>query len=485
MIRIYMFIGLVALLLSVQCGPAKDSVLFSGRGASQAEGISIDVLKDYRLTDSLQQALAIRLGCEAASQLALGPSDRSLYARAQAVQNAEDVYQSLLKEFFATDDELIRCMKRWSAAGASRSDDRLRGVKQLIKALSERGYSLTMLAVGGFGSHLTTNGTLWESRQLWAESANEIKDETGANEPLRAWRIECENSYAPDDVCAPQLLAQVKQLDIEHSVTDPAKNLFLIWGYSKGTNTALQALTTSRELRERTLAIVSLGAPIAGSGAIELAEPFVAEILRRQMAGDGDGSLQLPFPVLAALAPAMNWQETLAEFGRYMIGDAMTTVAAGAKSLRPDQRMSWLQDRFHRADMKREELAGFRKSTIPVFHLSALTHMGELRALPALTYRDGLVIDERSFSFDDTKQFPLSFMSMNYAINDTCVALEHSVLPKKYLPGGVESELIGILRSDHLAMGLSQTKDSGIPPSLIVDAVTEAVVERLKAEWFQ
>lgn len=86
--------------------------------------------------------------------------------------------------------------------------------------------------------------------RLWKPFAKELGDRS-----LRVWRIECGNSYASDEKCGPEMLTALESYEYDEPTTMPHK--YIIWGYSKGGNTSLIALANSKELREKTLALIS------------------------------------------------------------------------------------------------------------------------------------------------------------------------------------------------------------------------------------
>jgi hypothetical protein len=68
----------------------------------------------------------------------------------------------------------------------------------------------------------------------------------------------------------------------------------------------------------------------------------------------------------------------------------------------------------------------------------------------------------------------------SHPLSDTCVALEHSVIPKFAMPRGASAEVLTVLQLDHLSLGLSEKRGTDTPPSeAIVDSIMDSVAQRL------
>src|SRR5690606_22681046 len=90
------------------------------------------------------------------------------------------------------------------------------GVKNMYRTVRGAGSNkgLTIMMVGGFGSHLTDQGAIKDSRDQWEEFRGQLPEEE--RRYFRVVRHECTpNSYAADEICAPKLVDKFKALEEE------------------------------------------------------------------------------------------------------------------------------------------------------------------------------------------------------------------------------------------------------------------------------
>jgi hypothetical protein len=333
-----------------------------------------------------------------------------------------------------------------------------------------------MIVVGGFGSHQDEMGPLHGSQDAWrAYAAKAFPGDS--DPPVRVWRVECSNSYAEDDLCAPEVTRTIARLEAEHPTAHVPR--YVLWGYSKGGNTVLQALGESPELRDATLAVLTMGSPLAGATALELEPAAVKRALEQ-------GLPAVP-AALAALRDVAPVGLLLSEAsGDSMAAMRVSDVAAQAEVLlrtaatlssdaRAEFNATWLTSHdFSRAS----------GVPIPFFQVAGAADLPLLQPLPQLTIKDGAIATEAgAHTLDDVRLLAASPLLRDHPLYDGIVALEHAVLPKSVVPPGLRTELLALLAIDHLRMKLhgepSSDWDAPVPQLELVDALLDAMATKI------
>ena len=211
--------------------------------------------------------LSARIGCEQAAAWVAQPAGGAgefvstlTEMKAEALKRAgrEDRgrnWYSLIKQ------KIFNSKKIAEACSTPTNTTRPDGLSALVSKYPE---GLMILALGGFGSHTASEGTLTTSFEVWGKTHQPLI----AAGKLKFLRVECSFSYSPDEsFCASDML---KTIETALAAQDPSgKMRLLLWGYSKGGISAIEMLRTSPWLRERTAAVVSVGSPFQGSALID------------------------------------------------------------------------------------------------------------------------------------------------------------------------------------------------------------------------
>lgn len=434
-------------------------------------------LKDFshEVSATPLKSLGSRVGCRAASRFMLYPTSGSIKSAINAIYQSAAPYDTVLHEMFNSGAAERAC----NSSSLSKKQDPAHAMGRLIASLKAKNLGLTFVMVGGFGSHLTDEGALYESRRLWqARFGSDAKY-------FRVVRHECEpNSFATDDVCSPLLIKRFKDLessrgDIEHR--------YLFWGYSKGGSSLLKAFSLAPEMREKALALVTVGSPIGGGLPVSIARPILEQIAKKKAALSpaeratlntlltfGSGS-PLDFKN-SALAPKL---------GALLEDRELETLRAGFDSLAPDKRKQFIETELRTWNFTRKNLDPITNlRNLPIFHVAAAVDIAKLDPVPVLTVNSNgdIVTLPSSQNMMHLAELATLTKFRNHPLSDTCVALEHSVIPKGSTPPGAEVKLLAVLNMDHMSLGLSkegaQTKQS-IPHLEIVDSLMEGVMVHL------
>ncbi len=454
----------------------KEVAAPAGKGSGTMAGTTFDKLDGYESKSDVLAALGRRIGCERAAQWVSVPASGSLDKSLNKLAASDNVYKTFKDEFANTTAIKSAC----DQAGGTTSGvgTHVDGFLAIYKKVRDAGQGLTFIMQGGFGSHLTPDGALLTTRKLLNEQGKSLEAD-GVTRPLRAWRIECSNSYAPDDTCSQELVESIAKKEQEEPSSLP--HMYLFWGYSKGGNTTLQALGMSRELRNKTLALITVASPLGGGVAITVVEPALQEAIKSQAAMvNKNPAIAMAAPAAIAMPPDA-YRKTL----DLLTPENMPIVAAGAKSILPVNREKFFKDWLVGQDFSRDPDPVFKHEKIPVFHVASLVDVATLKPFPLLTMKNNQPIArEGSMNFNHFEEMALISTFKDYPLNDTCVALQHAVVPKNRTPANVETSLLGLLRLDHLSLQLaSGTADDGanVTPGLdIVDAIIDAVDQRLE-----
>ncbi len=473
---------LAALFFAVVLSNCKTAAKRRTAGSSLA-GDEQDVISlrdfQYETDNLLLKALSSRIDCKAAAELVILPASGSLKKTVTGTYQSPYPYEFLLEQLFNPGSRIAQCAPQSKKSAESE----LTGMRKLLSAARQKNLGLTFIMAGGFGSHLTESGALYDSRDLWSKAfAEDIK-----RGDLRILRHECQpNSFATDDECAPKIHTKFMELE----ATKTKEHRYLFWGYSKGGTSMLQALASFPDIRERTLALITVGSPFGGGLPMVMIHPLVESLAknRSEMTEFNRGLLgtMLSFGAGASLGNSASVAQKILPM---YTGPEFETVRAGIRSLLPSQRKNFLFEKVKSWDLSRSEpdpMTGTRD--FPIFHVAAALDVAKLEAFPLLsTDSDGnIVIQSGTQDLTHMGQLTSIINFRRHPISDSCVALEHSVLPVDVVPKGAKASLLGVLALDHMALGFSRRLDAlesapaaNLPRTAIVDAILDSASTRM------
>jgi hypothetical protein len=337
-----------------------------------------------------------------------------------------------------------------------------------LAALAPEG--VTIFALGGFGSHTSSEGTLTTSLRNWKTSQKELFN----RDQVRFARIECSFSYAPDEtVCGEDMLRQIKEFDAASA--SPGKHKFILWGYSKGGISALEILRRDGVVRSRTLAVVSVGAPLRGSVIMDRLSPALDSYAGHGVITGSSDTLGAD-----AIMKILTLWVGGSRAGAGAIMADFPLFRDGARSLTSSERERFLSTQLAPGAMARPD-----GTKIPVFQLAGLIDPRVLASMPVMTVRDGKLVP-RSNTVDplQTAQLAALIASLEHPLGDSCVALEDALLPvERAQAAGLDPRFLGLARMDHLGLRFHRQvgeMNHGIPDHAFVDAALSAVVAGLK-----
>lgn len=450
------------------------SVMDIGAGNGPAIDLGVELSKfSHQLDVVAIKEMGARLGCERASRWMSFPKSGSLRRSIQGVLASNTVYETVKDEFFNQAVVLAACRNGGEPA-RKQNDHGIRRLLQYIKGQNSSG-GLTLIMVGGFGSHIGYETSLDASVEAWDSLRDELEDDSFA-----AWQIECSNSFAPNERCAKELIETIikREMDYPRSTS----HQYLLWGYSKGGNTIIEALRQSKELRNKTLAVLTNGTPIGGSSAITMLEPAIKRVASAVGRTSGkllDYATAQPWAYLMTPAAYLVDDEMVAiKVAKLLTREESAQIAQGAAGMKPSVREDYLYKTIRNADFSRAD-----GRSIPIFHSAAVVDIATMEPWPILTVESGkLTFAENSFNTDHLGELGFTPVMRDFPLNDTCVALQHSVIPRDAVPEGLTSELIALFAFDHSAHRLTPLpgKQWDVPHLEAVDALIETMVIKLE-----
>ncbi len=464
----------VMILASACKTPGVDATKLSaqdGMSASSSSAVTSLAAFGYDVKPDLLQALGARIGCKHAARWVTHPKSGSVQTSVRRVVASTTVYDTIADEFFNHDAASKECERRQAA----KVTDKNAGIKALIAAAQARWPNevLTVVAHGDFGNHLEYEAALDESMAGWREITDVEETPT-----LDFWQFSCSNSFAPIARCAKEMADKVR----ERAGRNPDKpRRYLMWGYGRGGNTILEALRSDESMRERTVSVVTVGAPIGGSVAMDLVGPAMAGLAKSmaQLAGVGEAAVaQFPGAFTQMADYYLNKETLQGKLAEMAKAGELADVERGTSELRPAARQAYLKNELAAADFSRPD-----GTAIPVLHLAALLDLGYLVPVPEMTLKGGQpALTTKRFSYGHLASLGFSPLMRDYPLSDGTVALQHAVLAKEAIPKGLAPELLGIFRFDHFSNRLTPPADGRtweVPHLAIVDAVMQSVAARL------
>lgn len=456
-----------------------------GRGANHDGGSELlqapdDEVKlnefQYETDPTFLKALGSRVGCRQAGDYAVLPASGSMKRAIEGIYAAKIPYDFMQQELFNSPKTAATC----AAMGNMPQRENTDGMRDLINKAKAKNIGITFIMVGGFGSHLTEDGALSDSRALWAQTfAPEIE-----SKHFRIVRHEClPNSYASDEICSPKLIEKFKSLDAE---TGGMEHRYLLWGYSKGGTTILHALGLSPELREKTLALISLGSPIAGGLPIDIAYPLLESLAQRraELTPMDRTLLNTLIAFGAGGGLEVQAQSTMAKMAELLEEAQFDVLRGGFRSILPGVRKPYLFSTVKNWDFSRNTMDPLTsRKEIPLLHVGAALDVGKLRAVPVMTVdsNNRIVPQQSSQDLNHLSELAMLGTFKRHPVSDSCVALEHAVIPKNAVPRGATTALLGVLNLDHMSLGFSKpsVEAESVPRVEIVDALIESASQKI------
>jgi hypothetical protein len=419
----------------------------------------------YDLDPQLFSEVAKRTGCAAAQKWVATPK-LALTDIIRQLRLQTNPYRFLKENVF--DSYSVPCPKGDLVSNSS-------GIQGLHRLVTSKGYNLAVVIVGGFGSHLTDDGALSDSRQLWASSL--------PAESFSAHRVEClPNSFATDDVCVPSVRKSIQQI----MAREKKQTLYLIWGYSKGGSVALQLLAEEPEIREKVLALVTLAAPFGGGLPAKSVSPLIDEIDRLMGdLSDADRLLLAQLMMLQASQGGATLSKSVSDDALTLLkGSQLKQLRDGFTSLLPSNRYRFLKDRVAKWNLSRTRPHPILNSlSTLVYHVSAIVDLATLKPLPTPYFDadDRLALNTQGLNSMHSVESLLAFEFRQHPLSDMCIALEHSVIPKEFAPKGADIQMLGLLKVDHVANRLSNEGYGDKEPTVeIVDGIMAAITQKLR-----
>lgn len=447
-----------------------DPVLVSKEPS--AHGVTFEQF-DYDVDATSLKELGSRIGCDEAARWLSVPSSGSLTRSISSVLKSETVYQTLQAEFFDREKIRKKCLEGGAPPKKAMSDGLNEMLRYVQKTYPNDG--LTIVMVGGFGSHLGPVRSLDQSMAEWGKII-----ERQPSPVLRVWQIECSNSFAVEDRCAKELLDSLSAKERN----EPAlmKHHYLLWGFSKGGNTSLEALRLSKELRDKTLALVTMGSPISGSMTMLMLDPVVQKIASTVSSLTtplSEYAKKLPLQYLMTPASYLIDQTSQPiQIAALMAPKELEQVSQGSKAMLPQARKDYVYNTLKVADYSRSD-----GTPIPVYHGIALADLGDFKPVPLLTLKEGrLTWKENSHNSDHLAEMGFGAMLKDFPLGDTCVAMQHAVIPKDAVPKGLKPEVFALMTFDHGSLRFTPLEgaSSEVPNVAVVDALVSSLAVKMQ-----
>lgn len=453
----YRFIALTGVMLLASCRAQHSSTL-----DEYTTGADFTA---YEPNSDLFSEVASRVGCLQTRRWVLQPV-KPLKTIVAELQTQKIPYDYLRQNLFSHAN---------APCGDETSKSTLDGIQKLYKIAESKGYGLSVFMIGGLGSHLTENGALALSRARW-------KDAMPAG-TFRTERLECTpNSYASDDVCATNITGKIEAL-MQQEGSRP--HMYLLWGYSKGGTVVTEILASSPAIRDRTLAVVTVGSPFGGGLPMKKIVPIFDQLATRYQNLPPQEKLFYSGLVLAGSGDLSNLDQssTVAGIAKIFAPDQRETTLNGMKSVLPESRAAKLKNVVSKWNFSRSSnspISGSRD--IPFFHVAGTVDIASFKVVPDINITDSGQTKIEAGDFNSMQAAELAMVEelKRHPFSDMCIALEHAVIPKAYVPKGMKPELLSLLHMDHMSLGFSEKPSNGAPPGeAIVDAIMDVVSQRL------
>ncbi len=475
-------LGLIAAGAVTACVNKSDS-----SSSAQADAVSPPDVKlatfDYEVDTTMLKSLGKRIGCGDAARYVRFPRDGSLKNAIKAVMTSGRAYRSFQSEIADTATAAAAC------GDMPREADKNAGIKHLLEvarkvspcAAQGCAGGLTFIMLGGLGGQFDGDGPWAENRAAWKALAttdavpHRRRADGSIDSSLRVWRLDAERSYQPDSDNIASL--QQKLAALEAAEPSSYAHQYFFVGYSKGGPTGIHMLGSSKELREKTLALMPLNAPLAGSVVFDVAgEQLKSPVLAHaNLANVIEPAVlaQLQNLPLAYLLGGATKKEDL-QYVATFSGDFIR----GVTSLSVPERKKYLYEWMPAHDFTRSS-----GKAIPVLQVAGLIDLVDLRPLPHVTYKDGKVaMKEAPNTLDDFKQTIFAPTFSKFPLSDTIVSLEHSAIPRNAFVNGLAPTLHAVLSLDHLRVRMRPRQGDPVPYLDIADALMDSAATSIEAQ---
>jgi hypothetical protein len=230
-----------------------------------------------------------------------------------------------------------------------------------------------------------------------------------------------------------------------------------------------------------------VGSPIGGGLPVSIAKPILEQIAQKKGTLSPAERVTLNTLLTFGSGSPVDFKNAgMAEKLGALLGDReFETLRSGFDSLAPEKRKQFIESEVRTWNFTRKNPDPISKSkTLPIFHVAAAVDIAKLDPVPVLTVNSNgdIVPMPSSQNMMHLAEMATLTKFRNHPLSDTCVALEHSVIPKSSVPQGADAKLLAILNMDHMSVGLSkegaQNKQS-IPHLEIVDSLIEGVMVHL------
>ena len=433
----------------------------------------------YELNHDLLYELGRRVGCQEASKWVIAPKKNYGNILREMQVSSSPPFEIMEAQIFSKSYAKTKCD---SGVSTSQGANEFLGITKIYDRVKKSGAGLTIITVGGFGSHLG-EGSLKDSRTNWEKH---FADQ-GAD--FRISRFECyPNSYETDDYCAPELIKHFKKIDSK--LADDEGHRYLLIGYSKGGTTSLQALANDQDFRDKTLATLTLSSPIGGGMAAVGALPLIQTVFSSDPNSTFGSYNYLVGTFLENFGPLNSEgsaSDILGKMKSIMGPKNADIMNKGFKSLMPDVRQDFLRNTFASWNFSKTQLDPVTNSKeSKVFHATGLSIIDDTEVVPELFFDSSgqLQVDTAKVDAGGAAIFGTIPQARDYPLNDSCVALEHSVIPKQYLPTGLDSSFLGALHAYHTNVGIMPSLENPgnilkMPGTIIIDSYLSLIAKRL------
>jgi hypothetical protein len=161
-------------------------------------------------------------------------------------------------------------------------------------------------------------------------------------------------------------------------------------------------------------------------------------------------------------------------------------VRSGFQSITPAVRKKFIYEKMKQWDFTRhnaDPLTGQKE--LPIFHVVSALDVARLTPIPLMTVNnDGeIVADTTSQSPAQLAELAMLTSFRNNPLSDSCVAIQHAVIPKNAIPRGASPQLLAIMNLDHMSLGFSKSglqEKQSMPRVEIVDALIDSMLLELK-----
>jgi hypothetical protein len=186
----------------------------------------------------------------------------------------------------------------------------------------------------------------------------------------------------------------------------------------------------------------------------------------------------------AGIAATKNQESDVSSKVAYMLSPTeFPTTKEGVTSMLPRNKAKFIRETLPTWNLSRSTPHPFTgQLTTHIFHVSSVVDISNFHVTPNVTITDDEKIgyDMASLQTQQAIQLATAYEFSHHPLSDTCVALEHSVIPKFALPKGSTSELLGLIQVDHSGLGFSDPQTPNRAPGLpIVDSIVETVSRKL------